>query len=59
MNLFPDELYMMIPHILIYIFGFGMSSIIERKYFKKTSSRIIYYIFVALLGILILKVSSN
>jgi hypothetical protein len=39
----------------IYIFGFGISDFIVRKYIKKDIFYVIYYLFIGMIGLYLLK----
>ena len=41
--------------VFIYIFGFGISDFIVRKYIKKDIFYVIYYLFMGIIGFYLLK----
>lgn len=48
-HLLKDE----IPFILLYISAFGFSDILIKKYFTSVKYQILYYIFVAVIGLVL------
>ena len=45
--------------IFMYIFAFGISDFIVKKYINNDQHYILYYLFIGILGMMILKISSN
>ena len=45
--------------IFLYIFAFGISDFIVKKYINNDQHYILYYFFIGILGMMILKIASN
>ena len=41
--------------VFIYIFGFGISDYIVKKYIKKDLSQLVYYLLIGMIGLFFLK----